>query len=145
MDPVKNHPYDNEEFEDSYDADSLETEATNMTIDRDFQENVVKWVSIDEEIKKKNAQIRELKLQQKSCEEFVLGFLEDTDTTVEITGGFLRANKVESKTSLNKKLIETALLSKLNDKDVVNDLLETMEELREVRERVSLKRTNKKK
>ena len=63
--------------------DSISDDEDNETIDdvkvpKEFQENVVKFVKIDDLIRKKQEELSELKKQKKPCEEFILKYLDKT-------------------------------------------------------------------
>lgn len=113
-------------------------------IPQEFQENVVKYVKIDDMIKKKQAEIRELRKLLKPCEQVILEFLhENKQEMVEITEGKLKSNTTETKAPLNQSIIRDALTQKLKNDQLVEEILLLMDQLRVKRVKVNLKRQKK--
>lgn len=129
--------------------DSISDEDDNETIDdvkvpKEFQENVVKFVKIDDLIRKKQEELSELKKQRKPCEEFILKYLDKTDlNTIEITDGKLRKNKSETKKALSQDIIKDTLTELLKDPLKVDEALKKMEDKRPLNVHTNLKRTGK--
>ena len=126
---------DNEIEEKSIDA---------MKVTKEFQENVVKFVKLDDLIRKKQEEIGELKDQRKPCEEYILKYLDQVnENVIEITNGKLRKNKSETKASLSQDVIKHAILEKIKDPKTVEEILKLMEDKRPLSTHVNLKRTGK--
>lgn len=134
---------------DKDDSISNSDEEDNETIDdvkipKEFQENVVKFVKIDDLIRKKQEEMSELKKQKKPCEEFILKYLDKTDlNTIEITDGKLRKNKSETKKALNNDIIKETLTEFLKDPIKVEEALKKLEDKRPLNTHTNLKRTGK--
>lgn len=127
---------DEDEEEDASKADSV-----NVT--KEFQENVIKFVKIDDLIRKKTTELAELKSQKKPIENFILKYLDQVnETVVEITNGKLRKNKSETKSGLTVDIIKEAIEKKIKDPKVVEEILKNMEDMRPKATRVNLKRTS---
>tara|TARA_B100002019_G_C21237599_1_gene583651 strand:- start:838 stop:1305 length:468 start_codon:yes stop_codon:yes gene_type:complete len=127
----------------SYDSDEIEDEAEKINVSKEFEEKVIKYVKLDNLIRKKNAEIKELKEQRKPCEEFILKYLDSIgQNTIDITGGKLRRNKSETKTSINNDIIKKSLTEKIKDPMAVEEILKIMEENRPLKTSINLKRTN---
>jgi hypothetical protein len=115
-----------------------------VKISKEFQENVVKFVKLDDLIRKKQKEASELKKQRKPCEDYILKYLDNVDqTTVEITDGKLRKNKSETKKALNQEIIKATLTEKLKDPLDIQEILKMMEAKRPLNVHVNLKRTGK--
>lgn len=129
--------------------ESISEEDDNETIDdvkvpKEFQENVVKFVKLDDLIRKKQEELSELKKQKKPCEEYILKYLDKTDlNTIEITDGKLRKNKSETKKSLSQDIIKETLTELLKDPIKVDEALKKMEDKRPLNVHTNLKRTGK--
>lgn len=109
-----------------------------------FQENVVKYVKIDDMIKKRQAEIRELRKLLKPCEQVILEFLqENKQETVVITEGKLQSKTTETKAPLTQAIIKEAITRKVNNAELVEEILLLMDELRVKRVKVNLKRQKK--
>lgn len=134
---------DSYEPEDNYDdLDEIEKEAEQLKITKEFQEMVVKFVKMDDLIRKKEKEVKELKTQRKPCEAFILEYLDKIgETVIEITGGKLRKNKSETKTPLTQEVIKDAIMEKIKDPLEVEQIISLMDTLRPKTERVNLKRT----
>lgn len=129
---------ENETEKKNDDTESIHT----VKISKEFQEYVVKYVKIDDLIKKKQEEITELKSQKKPCEEYILKYLEKIDEdTIEITNGRLMKNKTEKKVGLNQDIIKASILEKVKDVNMVEEILKTMENKRSMNTKVELKRT----
>ena len=130
----------------SYDSNEIEQEAEKIAVSKEFEENVIKYVKIDNLIRKKMAEIKELKSQRKPCEEFILSYLDKIgQNTIEISGGKLRYNKSETKQSINQDIIKKSIAEKVTDPTIIEDILKIMEKNRPLKTSVNLKRTNERK
>jgi hypothetical protein len=127
---------------DSYSENSQDNDET-VAVSMEFQESVIKFVKLDDLMKKKQKELTELRNQRKPCEEFILKYLDQIDeTVVEITTGKLRKNKSETKVPLNKEVIKQAIQLKVKNKDDVDFIMKQMDELRPINTRENIKRTN---
>lgn len=127
-------------------SDETETETENklkVPISKEFQENVIKFVKIDDLMKKKQQEMAELREQKKPCEQFILKYLETIDEEeVGITNGKLKKNKSETKAALNQEALKLTLSKKISDQKLVDEILKEMEEARPLNTKVSLARTS---
>lgn len=133
----------------------LENDAHNANNNED-----VNYVDIDEDIKSRlknsvnlfikygdeiaNLQknIKELKVKKDECECLILKNLDKLDTsTIEMNGIKLTKNVSETKTACNAEIIKETLEEELKDAKKVESVIEKMEDKREVKERVYLKRS----
>lgn len=122
--------------------DDAEKEVLQIKITKDFQENVIRYVKLDDLIREKQDEIKELKQQAEPCKEFIIKYLDQIKTNaIEVTNGRIIKNKSESKTPLNKDIIKEALKGKIQDAKKIEEIINLMDELRPVKERVNLKRT----
>ena len=60
---------------------------------------------------------------------------------INISGGKIRKNQYESKGALKKEFIKDSILDKIKDPKVVEDILAKIEDKRENKINISLKRT----
>lgn len=139
---MSNNNIDNMSDIENSDSDDIEQEAEQIKITKDFQENVIKFVKIDDLIKKKQSEITELKSQKKPCEENIIKYLDEIDENViEITNGKLRKNKSETKVALNKEIIKNAINNQIQDPLIVEQILKIMDN-RPKKVRTNIKRTS---
>lgn len=124
---------------DSYD-DGKSVQSVKIT--KEFQENVLKFVKLDDLIRKHQEELAELKKQKKPYEQHILKELDKINqTTISISDGKLRRNKSETKTALNQDVIKSAIFEKVKDPQLVEEILKTMDEKRQVTTHVNIKRT----
>jgi hypothetical protein len=120
-----------------------EQENTNQ-IDKEFKEAVIKYVKLDDLIREKEDELKELKKQRKPNEEFILTYLEKiNENIIDITEGKLRRNKSETKTALNRDIIKKAILDTIKDPKLTDDILTNMDNMRPMKTSINLKRTGK--
>jgi len=132
------------DFSDSDSRQIIEKEAKKIQITKEFRESVLKYVKIDDLIRKKQAEILELKNLKKPCEEYIIKYLDELDENiVELNDGKLVKNKVEQKVPLNQEIIKKAITDSVQDPDVVKIILDKMDK-RPTNVKVNLKRTVKK-
>ncbi len=129
--------------DDSISSDSDEEKALDkMKITKEFQENVVKFVKLDDLMRKKQEELAELRKKRKPCEEYILKYLDNIkENVIEITDGKLRKNKSETKQALSQDMIKGAILEKIEDPMIVEAILKSMEEKRPMNTHVNIKRT----
>lgn len=118
-------------------------EESKLEIPKEFKENVIKYVKIDDFIRKKQEELMELKQKKKPCEEYILKYLDTIEENViEISDGKLRKNKSETKASLSQDIIKKAICEKVKDPTIVEDIMKMMEDLRPLNTHVNIKRTS---
>ncbi len=131
------------DHEDHQNYDDIEKEAKEISITKEFQENVIKFVKIDDLMRKKQRELSELRSQRKPCEEFILKYLDQIgESVIEISNGKLRKNKSETKVPLNQDIIKDAIKKKINDPKDIDEIIKLMDQLRPKNVRVNLKRTS---
>lgn len=114
----------------------------NQQISKEFQENVVKFVKLDDLIRKKQEELAELKSQKKPCEEFILKYMDKIgETMIEISHGKLRKNKSETKRALSQDDIKKAISTEIKDINKVEQVMKTMDDGRPLNTHINLKRT----
>lgn len=111
-------------------------------VSKEFQEHVVKYVKLDDVIRKKQSELSELKDQRRPSEEYILKYLDNIgENMIEISTGKLRKNKSETKKALSQDIIQKVLLESVKDEAQVEEILKKMEETRPLNTHVNLKRT----
>lgn len=107
-----------------------------------FQDLVKEWIKIDDKIRETNNIIREMKIERKQIEEFVLKFIEDTDKdmTINLSNGYMRRSVEHRKGAINKNLIFNTLMDIVKNEDKALEMTETILDRREVKEIINLKR-----
>jgi len=113
----------------------------NDPLPKDFENNVRDWVHIDNKLRQLAEEAKELKKEKKPKEEQIIKYLDQNGINViEINGGKLRRNKSETKQKLQQEDIEKVLKEKLDGKKVI-EILKYMENSRQTKVNINLKRT----
>jgi len=127
--------------EDKGDGDGSDGEE-GYELHNDFKAKVVSYVKADDKIRDLQNQLKDYRKIKKDSEEGILRHLERLgENMINVTGGKLRKNQYESKAALKKELIKETLSEKIKDVLIVEELLNKMEDKREVKINVSIKRT----
>ena len=115
---------------------------TSTSVTNEFKDLVVTWVEIDDNIRKLNAQLKELKDEKKQYAQSVLEYLEKIgENVIEISDGKLRRNVSKTKGALKHEIIQSALTDCTNDPDKAFQMTNYIMNKRPIVERVNLKRT----
>lgn len=134
-----------EENSNSVEGDE-DDELGDVKVTKDFKENVIKFVKLDELIKKKQEEITELKSKKNENEEYILKYLDTIgENTIDITDGKLKKNKSETKTTPNIDCFYEVLDSNIKDDELKKKIKEELEKKRQLKVNVNLKRINTKK
>lgn len=152
----KQKPETSSESEDISDLD--DDEATQITkdaekdyISNEFKDKVISYVKIDDIIRKKNEEVKELKEKKKEFEEFIIRYLDAHDKNfINLNGGKLVKSETESKGALKPEIIKDALSEGFTNERIVTDeqrskeiierIMDLMEKKRPVTKKVNLKR-----
>lgn len=117
-----------------------------IDVPNNFKDDVVRYLGIDDEIKKKQDEIKELRAKKKSFESNILGYLDQLgETTIVTPSGKLYKNKYQSKSQVNAETVLSIVGKEIKDKDVLDKIQKHINENRQVTVRTSLKRTSCKK
>lgn len=118
-----------------------ESEVESVKVSKEFEENIIKYVRIDDIIRKKQAEISELKKQKKTHEDFMVEYLKKINQTeIGITNGKLKLDEQERKETLKNDTIKLALLDKIKDPIEIEKIMEMIEEARPIVKKTSIKR-----
>jgi hypothetical protein len=132
-----------DEISDSEDDENEnENEGGEYELKDEFREKVVLYVKSDDKIRELQKLVKEQQKIKKDSEEAILRHLERLgESMINISGGKIRKNQYESKGALKKEFIKDSILEKIKDPKVVEDILSKMEDKRETKINISLKRT----
>ena len=121
---------------------STNEDADKKKVTEELVSMVKNYVKFDNEIRKAEKKVKELKKERKDYEEFVLDYMGKEDIKViDITNGKLRRNKSNTKTGLTPAHIQTCLYDAIGDSAKAQKLTQYIMEKRPSVERVNLKRT----
>jgi hypothetical protein len=101
----------------------LSQEVEQNVISNDFKEKIIKYIKIDDLIRIKQEEIKELKSQKEPCETYILRYLDTMEQTfVDIQGkGKLIKNQSESKAPLKLDMIKDAIKEGISNEKLVAD------------------------
>lgn len=113
-----------------------------------IKETVVDYVILDDKIREKKEEIKELSNKLKPSSEYIINFLDKQNIDfVNIAGGKLIKSETESKAPLKLDLIKDSIKEKLdkipailNSTKVVDEILELLEKKRTVQKRINIRR-----
>ncbi len=122
------------------------------SVSNDFKEKIISYIKVDDLIRKKQEEIKELKDKKEEFEEYILKFMDKSDASfVNIPGGKLIKNQSETKAPLKIEIIKESIIEgikkeKLSEseevnKKVIDEIIELMETKRGKVNRINLKRT----
>ena len=126
--------------------------SVNKYTEYNFKEKIINYIKIDDTIRKKREEIKELNAKKEAIDEYILKYLDKNDSNfVNIPGGKLIKSQSETKGPLKLDTIKSSIeegIKKDNlttseeiSKKILDDIIEIMEIKRGKVRRVNLKRT----
>lgn len=123
-----------------------ETEDVQYKVNDNFKNNVLKWIDIDDKIREHRKAMKELTNMKKDFETNIISYLTEVDEEgVMVKDGMLKKTVTKSKEPLKKENIQSALIEITGDSSKASMLTEHILKSRKETEKVSLRRTIKKK
>jgi len=117
--------------------DNVQMKVTNV-----FRNNVLKWVEIDDKIKKIRGTVKDLTNEKKQFEELILNYLSQVEEdSIVIKDGKLSKNVTKTKAPLKKESIYKALVELVGDATKATSMTEHIINSRPDVQRIKLKRT----
>ena len=153
---VTDDSFTEEDLEESSEEnpDSDEADKEQDVVPDEFKQKVILYTKIDDLIREKAEELKELKDKRKPHEEYILNYLDKKDIpSVNLKSGKLIKNKAESTSPIKLDIIKDSIiecikqeddLSSPNDikcKDVSDKIIELMNSKRTKTTRMALKRT----
>jgi uncharacterized phage infection (PIP) family protein YhgE len=108
-----------------------------------FENQIQQWVTIDNQIKQLNEQLRELRDQKNELNETITTHVENSNlsnATVKISDGRIRFVKVKDTQPLTFKYLESCLREIIKNEEQVNKILDYIKNKREVKYVSEIKR-----
>ena len=109
-----------------------------------LEENIKKWVTIDNNIKALTDKTKELRDAKNTTEELILTYVESnkfTNATVNISDGRIRFVNTKQTAPLTLKFVEDCLNHCINNEEKVGKIMEYIKGAREVKYVSDIKRT----
>lgn len=143
-----NNDSDNESDNQSESESDNENENNNdensSKINEEVIDYVTKYIQYDDMLKKEESKIKTLKSDKQKFETKILGYLENKDKdTIVLEKSTILKQKVENKSSINIELIKSVLTKKIEDEKLIEDILNSIEQQRSVKQKTNLKRIKK--
>ena len=113
-------------------------------MDADFTESIKQWVAIDNQIKKHNERLRELRSQRGDIQESILEFVDTnslSNSTVRISDGKLKFAKTRQTAPLTLRYVESCLHKCIHDESDVKAIMQYIKKSRETKVYPDIKRT----
>ena len=111
-----------------------------------FQNNIQKWVELDNKSKTLNEEIRACRNQKNELADDIFAVVETNNlkkAVIEISDGSLKFNKVKNTPPLTLKFIHKCLSECINNTDTVDNLLKYIKSQRESKYTQQIKRNYK--
>ncbi len=108
-----------------------------------FEENIKKWVALDNQLKTINEKTKQLRDEKNTLEEGIMGYVETnklTNATVNISDGKLRFVTAKQTAPLTLKHVEECLLKTIGNQNQVIQIMKIIKESREVKYSADIKR-----
>lgn len=141
-------------------TDSSESENNNSEVENnnddeteELKENVVEFLKIDDLIRQKKEEIKELTEKKNEYSEFIQNYLEKANIPkIETKDGEIVFKKQTTKAPIKETLIETAIVNKFENikqitesgSDIAREILDTLNEMRGITVKNSIRRIVKK-
>jgi hypothetical protein len=115
----------------------------NKIISEKFKSTIKEWVSIDDQIRDLQKQIKLFKQSKKEKEDFILNYLTDiNENQIQISNGKLIKNVSKTRAPLKNEMITDTLVEVLKDDKEALKITEMIMLKRPMTERINLKRTH---
>jgi len=107
----------------------------------EFRETVRRYVKLDDMVRNKQLGVRKLEKCKKSCEDFIIKYMKNMNLDgIDIGGERLMMGKVECNENVNNDSIKGILTDKLKDQELVEEIINSIDESRQIGKKVSIKR-----
>lgn len=111
-----------------------------------FTNNVIKYLTLDDEIKKLSDEIKDRKAERKELEGLVLNYMTDVnENVINLSSGKLRRDVSQTKSALKQEYIHNALCEYTKNSEEAIKITNEILNKRPIVERVRLKRTRTRK
>ena len=108
-----------------------------------FEENIKKWVALDNQMKNLADQTKKLRDEKNTAEETILSYVETNslkNATINITNGKLRFTETKQTAPLTLKYVEECLGKCIGNATQVDQIMRVIKESREVKYSSDIKR-----
>ena len=111
-------------------------------ISEQFKQNIVKWVKLDDDLRKIRETTKEINEEKKQAEQYIISYLENIgQNDIAINDGKLSRQVSKTPSALKKENIHKALVEIVKDDTKASQMTDHILSSRETKQRVSLRRT----
>jgi|TARA_B110000114_G_scaffold179833_1_gene214773 hypothetical protein len=113
----------------------------------DFQENIKRWVIMDNEIKNMTDTLKNMKNQRSEISDTIMDYVETeklNSTTININNGSLKFGTSRQNTSLTMTYVKSCLEKCIPEEDDVTAIMDVIKNSREVKISNEIKRSYRK-
>jgi hypothetical protein len=111
-------------------------------ITEEFKQKIVRWVKLDDDLRKLRETVKEINDEKKQSEEYILAFMENIEEKeIAITDGKLTRQVSKLPEPLNKDNIQKAIAEVTKNESKAKELTDYILSSRKTKEKVALKRT----
>ena len=112
-----------------------------IQVSYDFKNKIVRWVKLDDDLRKIRETIKEINDEKKQSEEYILSYLDNIgQSEIAIDNGKLTKQVSKSQAPLKKENIQKALNDIVKDDNKASIMADHILKSRETKEKVSLRR-----
>ena len=112
-----------------------------IQVSNDFKNKIVRWVKLDDDLRKIRETIKEINDEKKQSEEYILSYLDNIgQSEIAIDNGKLTKQVSKSQAPLKKENIQKALNDIVKDDNKASIMADHILKSRETKEKVSLRR-----
>ena len=108
-----------------------------------FEEGIQQWVDVDNEIRKHNERLKELRRQRRDvCDDIISYAAENqmTDKIIHITDGKLKFKTSNSKAPITLKYIEQCLTEQIENEEDIKIIMKYINDNREIKQSQDIQR-----
>jgi hypothetical protein len=112
-----------------------------IQVSNDFKNKIVRWVKLDDDLRKIRETVKEINDEKKQAEEYILSYLDNIgQSEIAIDDGKLTKQVSKSQAPLKKENIQKALFDITKDDSKASMMAEYILKSREIKEKVSIRR-----
>lgn len=112
-----------------------------IQVSNDFKNKIVRWVKLDDDLRKIRETIKEINDEKKQSEEYILSYLDNIgQSEIAIDNGKLTKQVSKSQAPLKKENIQKALNDIVKDDNKASIMADHILKSRETKEKISLRR-----
>tara|TARA_Y100000589_G_C26772050_1_gene474205 strand:+ start:133 stop:474 length:342 start_codon:yes stop_codon:yes gene_type:complete len=96
-----------------------------------FEENIKKWVALDNKIKSYNDNLRSLREDRNNAEKEIMSYATNTlpdNAAIKISDGILKFSNIKQQQPLTYKYIQECLMKIIDDEEKVNEIISFIKE-----------------